>query len=230
MTPLITLRSAEAADLDALVRLEHQVEAALPSRDIFATDEREFYEPIVQGAGHILLAFDDEARLAGASVIRFPAQDEPENLGLALSLPANELARVRHLESVFVRPDMQGRKLAERLVRENMRLTEESGRTVSMATAWPGNAASLKLHLRLGLYIRAFAFKYGGKPRFILMSGGSADLTVPPVLVRAMDIARHRSLLTLGLAGVAVHSSAGQDGPLVEYRPLKEKNGAAFAR
>ena len=229
MTP-ITLRSAEAADLDALVRLEHEVEAALPSRDIFATDEREFYEPIVQGAGHILLAFDDEERLAGASVIRFPAPDDPENLGLALSLPPEALARVRHLESVFVRPDMQGRKLAERLVRENMRLTEEAGRTISMATAWPGNAASLKLHLRLGLYIRAFAFKYGGRPRFILMSGGSADLTTTPVLVRAMDIERHRALLASGLAGVAVHTSAGQDDPLVEYRPLTEKNGAAFAR
>ncbi len=214
----ISFRSATSGDLDDLIRLEKAVERTLPNRDIFATDEKSFYEPIVRGAGHILLAFDAERRLAGASVIRYPSPEDPENLGRSVSLPAERLLAVRHLESVFVRPDMQGKRLAERLVRENMRLTAGSGRTISMATVWPGNAASLKLHLRLGLFIRAFAFKYGGKPRFILMNEGRPDNEATPILVDAMDLERHRALLNSSMLGVAVHPEA--KAFLIEYRPL----------
>ena len=214
----ISFRSATSGDLDDLIRLEKAVERTLPSRDIFATDEKSFYAPIVRGAGHILLAFDAERRLAGASVIRYPSPEDPENLGRSVSLPAERLLAVRHLESVFVRPDMQGKRLAERLVRENMRLTAGSGRTISMATVWPGNAASLKLHLRLGLFIRAFAFKYGGKPRFILMNEGRPDNEATPILVDAMDMERHRALLNSSMLGVSVHPAAKTF--LIEYRPL----------
>ncbi|WP_295640988.1 GNAT family N-acetyltransferase [uncultured Mailhella sp.] len=214
------LRSAGPDDLDGLVLLEHEVERALPCRDMFATDEREFYEPIVRGTGHILLAFDADGKLAGASVIRFPAADDPENLGLPLSLPPERLATVRHLESVFVRPDIRGKKLAERLVRENMHITEGCGRTLSMATVWPGNAASLKLHLNLGLHIRAFAFKYGGKPRFILMDGDRTAMDAAPVFVRAMDLNAHRAQLNAGMAGVAICTQPNSQDFLVEYRPV----------
>ena len=215
------LRTAGLDDLDALVRLEEIVEQALPSRDMFATDDKAFYVPIVHGEGRILLALDEQNTLAGASVIRFPAADDPENLGLTLSLPKGLLAKIRHLESVFVRPDLRGKRLAETLIRENMRLTENCGRTISMATAWPGNAASLRLHMRFGLYIRAFALKYGGKPRFILMSGGIPDDNAAPVRIDAMDTERNCKLLKTGLAGTAVHPL--QDGKHfeVEYRPLR---------
>ena len=220
----LSFRPAQEQDLDEMVRLEHRVEAALPSRDIFAVDEKEFYLPILRGKGHILLAFDEEESLAGASVIRFPDANDPENLGRGL-LPEESLERVRHLESVFVRPDMQGQKLAERLVRENMRRTEKSGRTLSLATAWPGNAASLKLHLNLGLFIRAFAFKYGGKARFILMSGGMIDAHAEPLFVDAMDIAGHRAALDTGLAGVALRRTEYGQSFQVEYRPTAKPVG-----
>ena len=214
------IRSAGPDDLDELVRLEKAVEQRLPNRDMFATDDREFYKPIIEGAGHILLAFDGENKLAGASVIRFPAPDDPENLGRSMSLPENALADVRHLESVFVRPDIRGKGLAERLIRENMRLTEHCGRTISMATVWPGNTASLRLHLGLGLYLRGFALKYGGKARFILMSGGLPAKHACPVLADARDTAENCRLLKAGLAGTAVHVSPDGKRVEVEYRPL----------
>ncbi len=213
------LRSAEPADLNALVALEHEVEKALPSRDMFATDEKEFYDPILAGSGHILLAFDAYEKLAGASVIRFPEADDPENLGISLNLPPKRLETVRHLESVFVRPDIRGKHLAERLVRENMMLTEGCGRTLSMATVWPGNAASLKLHLKLGLLIRAFALKYGGRPRFILMDGDKTA-RAPSVFVRSMDLKGHQAQLNAGMAGVAVLPRPELQEFMVEYRPL----------
>ena len=214
------MRSAGPDDLDELVRLEKAVEQRLPNRDMFATDDREFYEPIIEGAGHILLAFDGENKLAGASVIRFPAPDDPENLGRSMSLPESARADVRHLESVFVRPDIRGKGLAERLIRENMRLTEHCGRTISMATVWPGNAASLRLHVRLGLYLRGFALKYGGKPRYILMSGGTPAKDAEPELADALDTARNCALLKAGLAGTAVLPLPDDEHAAVEYRPL----------
>ena len=214
------LRSAGPNDLTALVALEHEVEQALPNREMFATDEKEFYEPIVRGAGHILLAFDTTGKLAGVSVIRFPSADDPENLGRELSLPRERLLAVRHLESVFVRPDIRGRHLAERLVRENMNMTQESGRTISMATAWPGNAASLKLHLNLGLRVRGFAFKYGGKPRLILMDGGAVAENAAPIVVPSMDFEGHRKTLCAGMVGVALQVMPNQHDFFVEYKPL----------
>lgn len=214
------IRSAGPDDLDELVRLEKAVEQRLPNRDMFATDDKDFYEPIIEGAGHILLAFDGENKLAGASVIRFPAPDDPENLGRSMSLPESALTDVRHLESVFVRPDIRGKGLAERLIRENMRLTEHCGRTISMATVWPGNAASLRLHVRLGLYLRGFALKYGGKPRYILMSGGTPAKDAKPELADALDTARNCALLKAGLAGTAVLPLPDGEHAAVEYRPL----------
>ena len=215
------LRSAGPNDLTALVALEHEVEQALPNREMFATDEKEFYEPIVRGAGHILLAFDAKGSLAGVSVIRFPSADDPENLGRSMALPESELANVRHLESVFVRPDTRGKGLAERLIRENMRLTGPCGRTISMATVWPGNAASLRLHVRLGLYLRGFALKYGGKPRYILMSGGTPAEDAEPTTADALDTARSCELLKAGLAGTVVCPLPDGNHAAVEYRPLR---------
>lgn len=215
------LRSAGMEDLDDLVLLEKSVECALPNRDMFVTDEREFYEPVIRGRGHILLALDSRNHLAGASVIRFPDPDEEENLGHDLSLSSRQLSKVRHLESVFIRPDVQGKNLAERLIRENMRLTGQSGRTLSLATVWPGNAASLKLHLRLGLLIRAFAIKYGGRPRFILMSGCVPDVHAVPLFAESMDFDRHRELLKAGLAGTSVHPEPERNTFLVEYLPFR---------
>ena len=214
------LRSAGPDDLNDLVALEHDVEQALPNREMFATDEKEFYEPIVRGAGHILLAFDTTGKLAGVSVIRFPSADDPENLGRELSLPRERLLAVRHLESVFVRPDIRGQHLAEKLVRENMKRTQENGRTLSMATVWPGNAASLKLHLNLGLRVRGFAFKYGGKPRLILMDSGTIAENVAPLAVHAMDFEGHRARLRAGMAGIAVQVMPNQHDFFVEYKPL----------
>ena len=137
-----------------------------------------------------------------------------------MSLPENSLADVRHLESVFIRPDIRGKGLAERLIRENMRLTEHCGRTISMATVWPGNAASLRLHVRLGLYLRGFALKYGGKPRYILMSGGTPAKDADPELADALDTARNCALLKAGLAGTAVRPLPDGEHAAVEYRPL----------
>lgn len=212
-------RSALATDIDALVDLESAVESALPSRDMFATDGREFYVPIVAGAGHILLAEDTEGRLAGVSVIRFPAVDDEENLGRELRLPEEHLSLVRHLESVFIRSDCQGKKLAERLIRENMRRTDAFGRNLSCATVWPLNLPSLRLHLALGLHIRAFAFKYGGKARFVLGNAVPVSADSAPVFVPCDDFVSHQALLEMGYVGTALHRrSDGQSE--VEYRKL----------
>lgn len=218
--PDMRFRSATLDDIDALVSLEKAVERALPHRDMFAIDGRDFYLPIVAGAGHILLAEDGAGLLAGVSVICYPADDDEEHLGLELAMTPEQRARVRHLESVFVRPDCQGRKLAQRLIRENVRRTEGSGRIISCATVWPFNIPSLRLHMELGLSIRAFALKYGGKPRFILSDERHCAAHGEPVFIDHRDVDRQKALLAQGYAGTALHRSA-DCGFTVEYRPLQ---------
>lgn len=214
------LRSATSADIDELVLLEHEVERALPCREMFATDGPEFYEPIVAGAGHILLACD-ECGIAGASVIRFPSSEDEENLGHSLSLSSSLHERVRHLESVFLRPDCRGRNLAEKLIRMNMEITNSAGRDISLATVWPLNIPSLRLHLGLGMYIRGYALKYGGKPRFILMDDGSRpELGNAPLFIPAEDFNAHDLHLKSGMLGVAVHRKG--TAAHIEYRKLAQ--------
>lgn len=215
-----TFRSADLPDIAALVSLEKAVEAALPSRDMFAIDDADFYVPIVKGAGHILLAFDDEQELAGVSVIRYPSSDDAENLGRDAGLCGEDLLRVRHTESIFIRPDCGGCGLAGRLLRENLRLTEGSGRDLTFATIWPHNIPSLKLHLACGFIIRAFALKYGGKPRFVLMTSPSARIVESEVQhAAAGDFETHKRLLVSGWAGTACLVTA-EGAPLIEYRRI----------
>lgn len=216
-----SFRPCRTEDLDELVRLEHDVEQGLPSRDMFATDERDFYEAVLRGGGSILLAVNPAGQLAGASVIRFPAPDDPDNLGRELGFSPEQLARVRHLESVFIRQESRGRKLAERLLRENLSRTEARGRDIFMATVWPGNASSLNLHMGLGLFIRGFAFKYGGRPRFILMGSPKPPaFSGDPAFVPSGDIAMHRLLLEQGMAGIRILRSQEDDDFFIGYRHI----------
>ena len=218
-----TFRSATDADLDALVRLEESIEAGLPNREMFATDGRSFYEPIVGGKGHIILAEDGAGELAGAAVIRYPGIDDPENLGLALGLSGDALTTVYHLESAFIRPDCQGKRLADEMTRRNMIHAQAQGYSLAMATAWPGNAPSLTVLLRLGLVIRAFALKYGGRPRFVLSDNAPATRQdVQPVYVDALDFETHARILSGNMLGTSLRKTPGRDK--AERQP-----GAAFA-
>lgn len=215
-------RSAGEADLDALVHLEESIEAGLPNREMFATDGRAFYEPIIGGNGHIIVAEDAEGCLAGAAIIRYPEADDPENLGLSLGLSGKDLAAVYHLESAFIRPDCQGKRLADEMTRRNMRHAHACGYTLAMATAWPGNAPSLTVLFRLGLVIRSFALKYGGRPRFVLADGGPApDAGAEPVFADALDFEAHQRLLAKNMLGTTLRKTPGREG-----FPLQP--GAAF--
>ena len=204
MTPF-TFRPATPEDIPALVTLEEEVEKNLPSRDMFAIDGPEFYKPILAGAGHILLAFDNAGHLAGVNVLRYPAIDDSENLGLNVGLSSSDLARVRHMESIFLRPDCQGYGLALALQKEAMQRWNDEGKDISLATVWPCNVPSLTLFFRLGFTVRAFAYKYGGKPRFILMhSAVSLPLGDAITYTNAEDFEQHRRLLALGMVGTTV--------------------------
>ena len=163
---------------------------------------------------------DEGQELAGVSVIRYPSPDDAENLGLTLGLCGDDLKRVRHAESIFIRPDCAGYGLAGRLLRENLQLTNDSGRDLTFATIWPYNTPSLKLHLACGFHIRAFALKYGGKPRFVLMrSPSSPPLAEEVQYATAGDFELHKRLLASGWVGTGCHVLATGE-PSIEYRRI----------
>ena len=216
------LRLATMADLDSIVALQNNVAQGLPY-DMFATDGPDFYAAILNGGGQIMLAEEDghAGTLAGASVIRFPSPDEEENLARDAGLEKECHAKARHLESVFINKRHQGVRLAEHLIRANMR-ADSPGRTLSLATVWPLNLPSLRLHLGLGLYVHSFALKYGGRPRFILSSGPSQpDFAAEAVYIPLTEnFEPHQKMLAQGMAGTTL--IRGATGPLLEYRPLKK--------
>ena len=118
-----TFRLAEKSDIDSVILLGREVEQKLPVRGMFQTDERSFYEPVLQGGGSILLAHDEQGGLAGVSVILFPEADDVENLGFDLCLDRQSRAKVRQLDTVFIRADCRGKALAGKLVQKNLGLT-----------------------------------------------------------------------------------------------------------
>lgn len=198
-----TFHSALMKDLPELVSLQNHVALHLASAEAFATDDMDFYKPIVTGEGHILLARDTQGLLAGASVIRYPSIDDQENLGHLVYSDAESLRRVRHLESIFIRENCRGKGLSRCLLKENIRATNVSERDILMATVWPCNLSSLKLHLKAGLAILAFAYKYDGKPRFILSSHRPELASVlEKKMVPASDMKMHEELLHSGWIGI----------------------------
>ena len=222
---LLHFTRARESDLRALADLAHSIAAALPSRDMFIADGPDFFATILDGRGSILLAEDDSGLIAGASVIRFPTPDDEDNLGRSLGYGSARLARVRHLEAVFVKDRFRGCGLAARLIRKNMELTAASGRDLSLATIWPGNMPSLSLHFSLGLSIRAFALKYGGKPRFIMAGGDGLRLMPPREFCPPMDFEGHKALLGRGLVGCAV-TSTGRNADFSVAYALPAPTGA----
>lgn len=219
---IFRLRLATMDDLDSILALQNSVAQGLPY-DMFATDGPDFYAAILNGGGQIMLAEEEgqPGTLAGASVIRFPCPDEEENLARNAGLTEDCHARARHLESVFISKSYQGARLAEHLIRANLR-ADSSGRTLSLATVWPLNLPSLRLHLGLGLYVHSFALKYGGRPRFILTSGpGLPDFATEAVRIPLTEnFEPHQQMLACGMAGTAL--IRGDSGPMLEYRPLKK--------
>ncbi|MBQ8173145.1 MAG: hypothetical protein IJ034_04300 [Mailhella sp.] len=219
---IFRLRLATMDDLDSILALQNSVAQGLPY-DMFATDGPDFYDAILNRGGQIMLAEEEgqPGTLAGASVIRFPCPDEEENLARNAGLEKDCHARARHLESVFISKSHQGVRLAEHLIRANMQ-ADSSGRDLSLATVWPLNLPSLRLHLGLGLYVRSFALKYGGRPRFILASGPEQpDFDAEAVLIPLTELFEdHQKMLTYGMAGTAL--LRGNSGPMLEYRPLNK--------
>ena len=224
---LPSIRVAGPEDLDALVELEHAVARDLPSADMFVVDERDFYEPLVQGGGQVLLATCGE-QLVGAGIVAFPDSAGADNMGRELHFPASLLERVVHIESVYILPSFRGRKLAQRMTALNLELAARHGRDLALSTVWPGNASSMRFLYELGLTVRKLTRKYGGLDRFIMLRTPE-DVSVcgETLSVPCLDMEGHRKQLARGMIGVGIrrhaHSRRDEAGNLafsVLYRAL----------
>jgi CheY-like chemotaxis protein len=95
-------------------------------------------------------------------------------------------------------------------------------KTMAGERIYPDNTPSLKLHLACGFHIRAFALKYGGKPRFVLMRSPSAPVFSEEVqYASAGDFETHKRLLAGGWAGTGCRVSPAGEA-CIEYRRILE--------
>ncbi len=210
---LPSIRVAGPDDLDALVELEHAVARALPSSDMFVVDERDFYEPLVQGRGQVLLAVSG-GRPVGAGIVAFPDAAEEDNMGRELRFPPALLKRVVHIESVYILSAFRGKKLAQTLTARNLELAARHGRDFALSTVWPGNASSMSFLYALGLTVRKLTRKYGGLDRFIMLrTPGEVSVCGEALAVPCLDMRGHREQLARGMIGVGIrrHADAQRD-------------------
>ena len=108
------IRPAAEADLPVLFSIMEQGLASVP-KGWFAGETMEFLQTHLSGQGFILLAQTPDGTVAGYFAARFP-KDAPDNLGLDVGLPEEELPFVAHGELAVVAPAFRGQGLQLRLL------------------------------------------------------------------------------------------------------------------
>lgn len=161
-----TTRLAGPEDVPVVHEIMRETVAALPRKEFFVDDDREYLEDHIERDGFTLLALHG-ADCAGFLMVDLPGHKE-KNLARDLGWPADLLDKCAHIDSVCVRPAYRGNGLQKLLVREGEARLTEMGIPHFLATVHPENAASLKSLLALGYQIGATKDKYGGIPRHIL--------------------------------------------------------------
>jgi ribosomal protein S18 acetylase RimI-like enzyme len=160
------MRALDADELDAAFALHREVLQGLPAPHLFRADSRDFMARHIDERGRTIGTFAD-GRLVGYAVISFP-DDEPDNLGRDVPLPAEEMPHVADYDGSAVHPDFRGNGLQLRMSELRHRIALARGRHHILGTVSPDNPASLGNFLRFGFQVRNLRNKYGGALRLII--------------------------------------------------------------
>ena len=176
-----------------------------------------------------------EEDLIAYSILRIPwfsGQAMPDNLGLDINLPPEDLIKVAHIQAMAVHPDHRGNGLQRKLVRAHLAQAGDLGYHHILSTVSPKNPKSLANMLSCGFQIEALLPKFQGWLRFILHKdlnkvylSSDADGRVEQIAISISDLEGQQILLERGFKGFKIETKSGIINVLYERAiSMGEKN------
>lgn len=206
--------------LPELMSLEAIIAESLPSREIFLLHDQDFFRMSVCKPNSAIGVFSGEDLIA-YSILRIPccfSQPMPDNLGVEIYLPPEDLIKVAHIQAIAVHPDHRGNSLQRKLARAHLALAEDLGYHHILCTVSPKNPKSLSNMLSCGFRIEALRPKFLGWFRFILhkdlkkfhlSSARDADGRVEQIAISISDLEGQLILLESGFKGFKIEAQSG---------------------
>ncbi|MDQ8737668.1 GNAT family N-acetyltransferase [Paenibacillus sp. LHD-38] len=154
------LGNEEIADLNALMV---DVMSRLPSQELFAMDDEDYFHDYVLENGEIYGAYL-AGKLVAYSVLTFPKQTE-NNLGREFGVPEKELSDVGFLEATVVHESARGLGLQRHFHRLREKRARENGCRYLYSTVHPDNHASISNLESEGFNLSFTRLMYKGKLR-----------------------------------------------------------------
>ena len=159
----LAIRRLGQQEIGEIQELMEDVISRLPSQELFAMDDEDYFLDHIKEKGIIFGAFYRN-KLVAYSVLAFPEMSE-NNLGGEFGVPEEELSRVAVLDSTVVHETARGLGLQKYFNdwRENM--ARERGSLYLYSTVHPENRPSIRNLEASGLRLQFTRTMYGGKPR-----------------------------------------------------------------
>ncbi len=197
-----TIRVLAPEHADEVWRLQEKVLEPLDPPLPLYVREPEFFRRCMTESGCVVGAFH-QGRLVAYATLHAPGRTE-ENLGADLGLSSAELPFVAHLAGSAVDPDYRGNHLQSVLVELRETFAREAGFRHLCGEVIPGNAVSIRNHLSVGYYLKAFRIDRLGEPNFVLdkeLRGPRPLLPVSLTEARVDDVEEYRRMMRDGRWG-----------------------------
>ena len=184
MNDKYTLRAATLEDAYDIWKVMDFCAKSMEHKEHFICDDLDYVKDILSGHGFAVAACDVDGEIVGNLLVKYPGLEE-ENLGYdvfvktdadvsqnavcQISLTAETLNQVLHMDSASVHPNHRGHRLESRMIFFAETLVDTSKYHYAFATVAPENTASLKTLKRNGYQVMVTKEKYGGVMRCVMM-------------------------------------------------------------
>jgi len=198
-----SIRLLDRSHLDDALALQDEVLAPLtPPLPLYHRD-RDFFDRSIAETGCMFGAFHSDRLFAYATLL-WPGPAD-NNLGVALGLSEQELPTVAQHAGSAVHPAYRRNALQSRLSALREDLARQAGFEHLCGEVIPGNAITIRNHLAIGYFLKAFRVDHLGEPNFVLDKELQRGIPKPrpgEILETALDdIEGFRRMVGRGLWG-----------------------------
>lgn len=163
-----TLKTLTLEDLPAIIKLQEEVCAALPSPCLYVPfTQDEILHELSSFPTHTIGFVTDTHELIALGIYK-ALGNSPDNYGCHYGLSGEILHHIGHVDTTIVAPSFRGNKLQRHLILTMEDLARKEDQKILCATVSPENPYSLNTFLDLGYSIKADKPMYGGLRRYVL--------------------------------------------------------------